>query len=141
MSETSARHTLKKIILKECPGTHWQRVEDKTAEGFPDINICIPYDSLNLPIHGEYWIEAKFVEALPVRQTTPLRVGLRRLQCLWLRSRKAAGGKVRVILRVGLKEWWVWDDHFELLRDGAPAAELKKLTTAVSEKFSVTMLL
>ena len=111
MSEVSMRHTVKNHVDKLGSLAHWQRFEDGSPLGIPDINICIR--------RVEAWVEAKQMdlEDLPKRATTPVRIGLRPEQALWLRNRKLAGGNAYVLAKIG-HEWLCWDDYFEELRDG-----------------------
>lgn len=134
-SEAGALRTLRKNTLTMYPGAQWQRLEDSLAVGLADVTVAIPkfpplaslsFDDAHpkqIPIkryvQGELWIEAKEVDALPKRASTPLRVGLRREQVIWLRAAQAAGRKVCVMVR---GPWgWAWfTDHFEELCDGIP---------------------
>lgn len=118
MSEVSMRKTVKRHVDVLGDVAHWQRFEDGSSLGIPDINICIK--------GVEAWIEAKYVpeEDLPKRERTPVRIGLRPEQALWLRNRKLAGGHAYVLAKI-VNEWLVWDDYFEQLRDGMSLAELR----------------
>lgn len=113
MSEQAARDTFKKSIQQQLPGTHWQRFEDRFHAGIPDINVCLPGGY-------EFWVEAKHLERLPKWKNTPVRVEIRREQVMWLMSRKKAGGRVMVLVRIGLEAWAAFDDHFERLEEGLP---------------------
>lgn len=121
MSEVSMRHTMKAHFAMK--GAHWQRIEDTLSVGVPDINVC--WEGI------EFWIEAKFMEvdSLPKRESTPVRIGLSAEQCLWLRDRKIAGGRVLVVFKCG-RDWFVFDNGFEILRDGTPMRGLIQMARA-----------
>jgi hypothetical protein len=118
MSEVSMRHTVKRHVVEEMVNAHWQRLEDGSSLGIPDINFC--WQGV------ECWIEAKQMdlEKLPKREATPVRIGLRPEQSLWLEERKRAGGHAYVLAKIG-QEWLLWDDGFRELRDGMTIAELR----------------
>jgi hypothetical protein len=78
-------------------------VESGAHIGTPDINCTLG------------WIELKYVESWPVRETTPLAVPhFTPQQRAWIGRRARLGGFVCVLLKVG-REW--------LLFDGSQAAE------------------
>lgn len=84
------------------------RVENSAWPGTPDVSYCL--DGV------EGWIELKQVEKWPIRPATPLRVEhFTAQQRAWLTRRSVAGGRVWVLLRVGV-EW--------LLFEGRVAASL-----------------
>lgn len=114
MSEQSARDTFNKYFKEAYPEGHRQRFEDRFHAGIPDTNVCLPGGD-------EWWIEAKHIKSLPKWARTPVRVEIRREQVLWLNNRKRAGGQVLVLVRIGLEEWVVFDDHFDELEEGIPA--------------------
>lgn len=119
MSEKSAVKTLRKHTLSECPGSHWQRLEDSISLGVPDINVAVVLDTSWRKNRGDLWIEAKELDVLPKRNTTPVRVGLRLEQKLWLEEGKKAGRRVVVAVRTP-ELWLFFDDYFQLLYDGLP---------------------
>lgn len=120
MSEASSRNTFRKHVLRELPGVHVQRLEDKFTAGLPDFNLCIPD-------HGEWWVEAKFLAELPVRNTTPVRVEFRPGQVPWLNERVKAGGRCLVLVRIGLTGWVVFDQYFKIVQDGVPVDTFYRL--------------
>ena len=85
--------------------------ENGASPGCPDVNY----------LHG--WIELKVLPGWPMRDATPVRVStFTPQQRLWLRRRRAVGGRAHLLLVVG-SEW--------LLFDGAVAArELGQATKA-----------
>lgn len=120
MSEQASRETFKNHVKRDIPGAHLQRLEDRFHSGIPDINICIPGN-------GEWWVEAKYIKALPKWTNSPVRVPIRKEQVLWLRNRKRAGGQVLILVRIGVESWAVFDDHFERLEEGIPVESFFQL--------------
>lgn len=114
MSEQSATQTIRSHLARA--GAHIQRIEDKLTPGVPDMNFKIP----DLP---ECWLEGKFLRSLPKRDATPVRVGLKTEQALWLEERKLRGGKVFVWVRILDTGWWLFDDRFRELQDGIPTSQ------------------
>lgn len=124
MAESSAWSTLRKNL----DGSK-QRFEDKLAAGIPDTN----WKSAELDC--DVWLEGKHLKDWPVRPTTPVRVGLRKEQALWLKLRKRVGGKCFVWVRVPRRTsgaggragqpsgWYLFDGGFDKLRDGMPFDE------------------
>lgn len=116
MSEKSSVMTVRKHMTQA--GAHFQRIEDAYQPGVPDVNMC-------LPGHGDAWIEFKQMdeEDLPKRATTPVKIGLKPEQALWLRTRKNAGGRAVVCAKVH-RTWYVFRDYFEELLKGVLFEEL-----------------
>lgn len=92
---------MRPLLVRECQAAklrhHFERVENATGVGTPDVDWCIA------GVAGK--IELKFSPRHPVRSTTPLqdaRKGLRRSQIVWAVKRLRAGG--RVFLLVGTPE-------------------------------------
>jgi hypothetical protein len=124
MSEVSMRHTMGRHIKALGSGAQWQRIEDSLSVGVPDIYCCISGISS--------WIEAKYVDPdkLPKRPDTPVRIGLKPEQALWLRNHALAGGHAYVLCKIG-REWLCWNEWFEALRDGMPLAWLRGHAAAI----------
>lgn len=77
---------------------HIERIENSVALGTPDVNLC----SIQL---GEVWVELKYADDWPVRDSTVFRLKhYTKEQRLWHILRCAAGGSCWVLLRVG--PWW-----------------------------------
>jgi hypothetical protein len=114
MAENAAVHSIVAAIAKLQPSAHWQRIEDNYSPGIPDINVCWQSQ--------ETWIEAKFLESWPVRESTGIRIRFRPQQPLWAKQRTNAGGRVVCLLRIGGTGWAAFDaktvDFFKLL-DGS----------------------
>ena len=88
-------------------GWHYQRFEDKLSPGIPDLNICIPA-MCRICGSQEWWLELKWLASLPEKLgSTPVVVGLRKEQRLWLRAAARAGRNCAVVCRVA-GMWWVW---------------------------------
>lgn len=99
---------------------HSQRFEDKAQLGLPDVNIHVPG-------HGDLWAEMKFVRKLPARANTPVQVGLRKGQCVWLTKAIQAGRVAGVLAKVAGKfYWWTAVEDLPLLRDGENWAVLQQ---------------
>lgn len=47
---------------------------------------------------GDMWVEYKFLKALPVRETTPIKIGLTAQQRVWLNARHDEGRTVAVVV-------------------------------------------
>lgn len=75
---------------------HFERIENGVASGTPDVSFCIG------GVEGH--IELKFVKKYPKRASTPLlgNAGLRKEQIVWAIQRCRAGGRVFVLIGVGL---------------------------------------
>jgi hypothetical protein len=74
------------------------RIESPMTEGNPDVNY----------VGG--WIELKAVRTWPKRPDTPLRIDHYTIeQRAWHQRRRAAGGKVFLLLKVGETEWLLFD--------------------------------
>lgn len=71
------------------------RIESReTDTGIPDVN------------YTQGWIELKYLPAWPVRPETPVRVDhFTGDQRAWIVARTQCGGKVFVMLKVGRKDW------------------------------------
>ena len=83
---------------------HAQRHEDRSARGVPDV-------SYGLAGHSG-WIELKHVDAWPVRDATPVRVGLTQEQAIWLTDRAGCGGgQCFVLLKVGRSREYLLFGH------------------------------
>jgi hypothetical protein len=133
MSEQAARETFKKYLKEAYPGCHNQRFEDRFHAGIPDSNVCLPGGV-------EWWVEAKYIKALPKWERTPVRVEIRREQVLWLNNRKKAGGKVLVLVRIGLTGWAVFDGHFDELEEGIPVEAFFQLAKWHGERLDLPMI-
>lgn len=112
MSEVNSRRTVVQNLT--AVGAHCQRIEDSCSVGIPDLNFCFQC--------VEVWVEFKYVDRLPKRDTTPIRIGLKPEQALWLNQRAAVGGRVAVLTRMDTPQFNGWLLHtegiFNGLRDG-----------------------
>lgn len=92
MSETTLRQYVKKSLDKN--GFDVQGHEDKYSVGIPDLSYA--------KAGADGWIELKYMKNFPVKDSTPIRVGLRPNQRTWLKKRCAAGnGQCFVLTQVG----------------------------------------
>ena len=74
---------------------HFVRVENPIDPGTPDVNFCVNGQ--------EGWLELKALAAWPRRSTSPVGPRLvRPAQRVWWAKRVHQGGRVFVLLRVGL---------------------------------------
>ncbi len=125
MTEASAWTTLKSNLHQGLEGNvHIQRFEDKLTGGIPDTNVC--WNGL------DFWMEGKFLKVLPKRSATLIKVDLRANQTLWLETRKRAGGKVFVWVRVADYGWMLFSDRFRDLKEGIPLEEFLKLPSFIN---------
>jgi len=93
MSESAMWDSLRPLIKILDP----VRVENPIVPGTPDVNYC------------DGWIELKFMPAWPPKGG-PLRVDhFTKKQRCWIIRRRAAGGKAFVLLKVGEREWLLFD--------------------------------
>lgn len=70
------------------------RIENIVGSGTPDVNYS----------HG--WIELKYLNAWPVRETTPVTIDhFTPQQRAWLIRRERSGGKAWLLLKVGKTDW------------------------------------
>lgn len=102
-------------------GLHAVRIESGAiAEGTPDVNL----------VSG--WMELKYIDAWPVRPSTPVRVDhFRTEQRAWLKARYAAGGRTWVLLKIGENDWLLFDGFKAACRLGyLDTAETKALALA-----------
>ncbi len=93
MSEKAIMRTLREKTCARWPDTHWQRLEDKLSIGIPDASVAIPG-------LGEWWVEGKHVACLPAKPGTPIKLGIRPGQRLWLVHRHRLGCRVMVFAKV-----------------------------------------
>lgn len=71
-----------------------QRHEDKFSTGVPDVSYALE------GVDG--WIELKSLSKWPARESTPVRIGLRKEQSIWLAQRAQSGnGRCFILVRVG----------------------------------------
>jgi hypothetical protein len=76
---------------------HWDRVENASGVGTPDLSIA--WGSVGLDGH----LELKWRNAPPVRDLTPVVIdSIMPEQRLWWRQRAVAGGNIKVLLRLGV---------------------------------------
>lgn len=106
MNEKGAWATLKRVM-----GDRWHatRVEDRLQSGIPDVTWGAR------GVQG--WMELKYLE-WPKRPTTPVKIGLRPEQAIWLTQRGQVGTYCSILVRVGLHEWFLfnWQDARDLLQ-------------------------
>jgi len=82
-------------FIKESMGAHWdaQRHEDKDSLGIPDVSYGLQ--------DRQGWIELKYVEKFPKRDTTPIKIPhFTPLQRNWLNKRYRYGKNVWVGLQI-----------------------------------------
>lgn len=106
-------------IVRELRRRGWfvQRFEDAVSRGIPDIYAARDGRSV--------WIEAKYLHSWPKRDTTPVRIGLRPEQVVWIEDAVAAGVDVRIAVRVGRQnELWFRGALVRWLAAGQPRAAL-----------------
>lgn len=84
--------------VRDGMGGRWDatRHEDKLNLGVPDVSYGMG------KMNG--WLELKFAER-PVRESTPVRVGMRPEQARWLQRRGLNGGGCWVLAQIG--EWYL----------------------------------
>lgn len=132
-SEASAWATLRQHI----PG-HIQRFEDKLASGIPDANFCW---------NGyETWLEGKFLKEYPKRDSTLIKLGLRKEQRVWARQRSREGGVIILWARVP-DGWRFWMEsclstaQFDAVYEGIPYGIWKETSSYKSAAEMVSAML
>jgi hypothetical protein len=105
MKESTFYQRIRKLILAEFPQARIDRVENGLVDGMPDVNCYL--------CQRELWLELKYVEAWPVRASTPVlgRKGLRPEQVNWHIRQAAAGGMSWVLVGIG-RETWITDNKY-----------------------------
>lgn len=68
------------------------RIENITEVGTPDVNYCVK--------GCEGWIELKHVAAVPLRETTPVKIGLTVEQRNWIIEREVQGGRTFILAQI-----------------------------------------
>ena len=120
MSEDAMWGTMRDKLNKL--GAHYQRFEDKLAEGIPDVNVKLP------GVEVERWVELKHISGWPKRENTLVTPGdLRPAQVVWLTVGQRVGRDVRIVLRVGLERWLVFTGEFQRLANGVTKAEMLEM--------------
>ena len=90
-----------KRIARNMPGVHFERFEDMTKSGVPDVQAVVA---------GRVtWIELKAVRNYPTRPFTPVlgRKGLSRGQMNWHLTHRANGGNVCTLVGVGSYDYFL----------------------------------
>jgi hypothetical protein len=107
MNEQGVWNTLKRGMATS--GWHATRVESSSGNGYPDLSVGLPR------VSG--FIELKYREEWPKRQSTKVKLELRPEQKLWFRERGNLSGNVWAFVRIS--------DHFFLVdwRQSLVAAE------------------
>ena len=91
--ETAMWESLRPVVRK----LHPVRIESHMAPGIPDVN------------YNKGWIELKYIERWPPRGG-PLRIDhFTKEQRGWLIDRRKAGGRAFVLLKIGEREWLLFD--------------------------------
>ncbi|KKM97272.1 hypothetical protein LCGC14_1169750 [marine sediment metagenome] len=87
--------------IKNPPDTHLVRIENAIYSGTPDLSYCI---------NGvEGFIELKYLEAWPKRESTVVRIPhFRGEQRIWLHDRHIAGGRCYLCLGIA-KSTFIFD--------------------------------
>lgn len=111
--ESAAWRVLRDSIVKtaqELGGSvHIVRIENMVEAGVFDANICFK--------GHDFWLEGKYIEQLPARQTTLIKVGMSEDQRVFAIRRCMAGGfgylwaKVGIDRRAGDGVWYLFPLH------------------------------
>lgn len=112
MNETSYIKSIHRRLSKD---VYWWKINDRFTNGVPDAWYCGVAG-------GHLFVEYKFV-ALPVRDTTIVRVALSSPQIEWLDARSKQGIPVAVV--VGSQDGGLWIDDLGAVRSGIGAAAFK----------------
>lgn len=91
----SIRDGLNNVLLDKGEGMDIMRVENMVQDGPPDVNFC--YSGV------EGWIELKFIDSIPKRDTSKVfgSKGLRPSQIIWIHRRVKRGGRVFILAKMG----------------------------------------
>lgn len=104
MSESGALWgTLSKLLIPIRPRVHAQRFTDRLTKGIPDTNLC--WKGI------EAWVELKYGSDAELSSE----------QRLWLRTRRAAGGRAFVLWQLD-KEYYLWSTGFGNWPKSSPCA-------------------
>lgn len=89
MRESALWHYVRKGMVGKW---HVSRIESSGGNGVPDVSFGIPR------ING--WIELKYRDEWPKRNTTKVKIPLRPEQKHWIRARMETAGNVWVLFRI-----------------------------------------
>lgn len=116
MSEKNFQKTTRRNMKKA--GRTWQRIETGlTGEGVPDTYFCINGSS--------GWIESKYINAYPKRETTPIKIKLSGNQEAWLSTHDKAGGRGFVFLQIG-RDYYLFNKNWNKLVKGLLLQDLQE---------------
>ena len=91
------------------------------SRGIPDIFAIVKRQPM--------WIEAKWLQGWPKRVTTPVHVGLRPEQVVWLGDCWRAGCPCYVVLRIARQTLWFKGCDASEIHQGLPRWELETLAS------------
>ena len=132
MSESDAwgklRHALVNTAAKLGSGVHIVRIESTVGAGVFDTNICYK--------GHEFWLEGKFIKQLPVKDTTPVKVGMSEEQWAFALRRFYAGGtcylwaNVQLNRRSGDEGWYIFElNNVDIINDVRRGMKLPEFLT------------
>ena len=87
--------------IKSPPDTHLVRIENAVYSGTPDVSYCID--------GKEGFLELKYIEEYPKRESTVVAVDVRQAQRTWLHDRNIAGGRCYLAMSVKNKDIYIFD--------------------------------
>ena len=90
-----------------------QRLEDRFSTGIPDCVIVWKGHTI--------WLEGKFIQTLPKRDTSIVKPSFQPMQVPWLLKCQRAGGRAFVWLRS--PAGWLLTDEIERLEAGMPLVD------------------
>jgi len=113
MSEKQTWQNLKWAIDK-VKGIHYQRIEDALTAGIPDLMLCYQGKVI--------FVELKQRDAFPKRPATPVRIGFKPAQYLWITKHQKAGGKAVMLSQVG-RDYYLHEHCLQHIRDETLSAK------------------
>jgi len=112
VKESSLWKWLKQAQKKYKKKLHMERIENGVGAGKPDVDLC--FDGFVCPI------ELKSCD-MPKKDTTKVKVGLRKTQAAWFEKRISAGGKAFVLVQISSDK-----GTYRLLIDGVHIKKLQQ---------------
>lgn len=96
MKETDVRAHFKDSV-KRAGGTASPH-EDKYSNGYPDLDYVIPDERISRVRKG--WVEFKYLPEWPKRESTPIRLGIRPDQRVWIKTRLPFKDTIFICVRI-----------------------------------------
>jgi hypothetical protein len=115
MSEKNAFSTLRQQLMAWPGAPLVQRLEDRFSTGIPDTVVTWKGYTV--------WLEGKFMDKLPKRDTSKVKPSFQPMQVPWLLKCQRTGGRCFVWLRTPIG--WYLTDEVEKLEAGIPLVDFR----------------